>query len=208
MREGRPWKETDSTGAKRQGFCYKKRLDAAVKEKQQKRQKISHTKSKSDKVPQPDLSAQMNITSDKDATVQSATRSVSPATTEKGQSDQSIESFNDQVPESPSPTEQVDMIEAVPGIGHSAMVMPSTQSVSTLPDFYDSMSPLLSDEEDAFINQIVNGNSNLPPISNVNDYSVTEIASSSAQILIQHQPVQPCNQFQRILLTPFQAVQI
>ena len=96
--------------------------------------------------------------------------------TEKGQLDQSIESFNVQVP----PTEQADMIEAVPTIGHSALVMPSTQSVSTLPDFYDSMSPLLSDEEDAFINQIVNGNSNLPPISNVNDYSVTEAASSSA----------------------------
>ena len=70
------------------------------------------------------------------------------------------------------------MIEAVPRIGHSATVTPTTQSVSTLPNFYDSMSPLLSDEQDASINQ-VNGNSNLPPISNVNDYSVTEAASSS-----------------------------
>ena len=120
-------------------------------------------------------------------TVESATRGVSSAMTEKGQSDQSIESFNDLSRSPPSVTDQAKMIEAVPGIGHSAMVTPSTQSSSTLSDFYDSMSPLLSDDEDYFIYQVVNGmrcsdssNSNLPPISNANDYSVTEAASSSA----------------------------
>ena len=79
------------------------------------------------------------------------------------------------------------MIEAVPRMGHSSIVMPCTRSASTLPDFYDSMSPLLSDEEDEFIHQIVNGitgsdgsNSNLPPISNANDYSITDAVSSNA----------------------------
>ena len=155
-----------------------------VKEKQPKRQKISHTKSTPDKVPQPDLSTQINITSDNDVTVESATRGVSSAKTEKNQSGQSTECFNDKVPESPSPTNRAE-IEALPGITHSAMVTPSTQSGSTLPNFYDSMSPLLSAEEDEFIHQIVNGitcsdssSSNLPPISNANDYSVTEAVSS------------------------------
>ena len=79
--------------------------------------------------------------------VESATRGISSATT-KSQSCQSTESFNDQVLESPSPIDRAEMIEAVPGIGHSAMVTPSSQSGSTLPDFYDLMSSLLSAEED------------------------------------------------------------
>ena len=115
------------------------------------------------------------------------TRGVSSAATEKSQSGQSTKSFNDQVPESPSPTDRAEMIEAVPGIGHSVMVTPSTQSGSTLPDFYDSMSPLLSAEEDDFIHQIVNditcrdsSNNNLPPISSANGYGVTEAVSSNA----------------------------
>lgn len=136
---------------------YKRKLEEVVKERQPKRQKLSHTKSKSDEVPQPDLSTQINITSDKGVTVESATRGVSSATTGKGKSGQSSEAFNDQVPESPSPTDRADVIETVPGIGHSAIVMPSTRAGSTLPDFYDSMSPLLSDDEDEFIHQIVNG---------------------------------------------------
>ena len=165
---------------------YKRKLEEAVKERQPKRQKLSHTKSKSDEVPQPDLSTQINITSDKGVTVESATRGVSSATTGKGKSGQSSEAFNDQVPESPSPTDRADVIETVPGIGHSAIVTPSTRAGSTLPDFYDSMSPLLSDDEDEFIHQIVNGitrsdssSSNFPPISNANDYSITEVVSSN-----------------------------
>ena len=53
------------------------------------------------------------------------------------------------------------MIETVPGIGHSAMVTPSTQSGSMLPNFYNLMSPLLSAEEDKFIHQIVNSINNM-----------------------------------------------
>lgn len=139
-------------------------------------------------------------------TVQSTSRGVSSATTGKGESGRSSESFNDQVPESPSLTDRAEMVEAVPGIGHSTTVTPSTRAGSTLPDFYDQMSPFFPDEEDEFVNQIVNGithsdgsNSNLPPISN---------GKLSVQILIQHQHLQPCNQFQRIFLTPFQVVQI
>ena len=165
---------------------YKRKLEEPVKEKQPKRQKLSHAKSKSDKVPQPDLSTEINITSDKDVTVESASRGVSSATTRKGESGQSSEFFTDQVPESPSPTDRAEMVEAVPGRGHSTTVTPSTRASSMLPDFYDQMSPLLSDEEDEFINQIVNGNtrsdgsnSNLQPISNANDYSITEAVSSN-----------------------------
>ena len=160
---------------------YKRKLDEPVKEKQPKRQKMSHTKSKSDKVPQPDLSTQTV-----DRMIESPTRGVSSAATEKSQLGQCSQSFNDHVPESPSPTERAVMIEAVPRIGYSAVVTPSTQSGSTLPDFYDSMSPLLSTEEDDFIHQIVNditcsdnSNNNIPPISSANDYSVTETVSSN-----------------------------
>ena len=159
---------------------YKRKLDEPVKEKQPKRQKMSHTKSKSDKVPQPDLSTQTV-----DRMIESPTRGVSSAATEKSQLGQCSQSFNDHVPESPSPTERAVMIEAVPRIGYSAVVTPSTQSGSTLPDFYDSMSPLLSTEDD-FIHQIVNditcsdnSNNNIPPISSANDYSVTETVSSN-----------------------------
>ena len=60
-----------------------------------------------------------------------------------------------------SPTHRAEMIEIVPGIGHSAMVTPSTQSGSTLPNFYNLMSPLLSAEEDKFIHQIVNSINNM-----------------------------------------------
>ena len=160
---------------------YKSKLDEPAKEKQPKRQKMSHTKSKSDKVPQPDLSTQTV-----DRMIESPTRGVSSAATEKSQLGQCSQSFNDHVPESPSPTERAVMIEAVPRIGYSAVVTPSTQSGSTLPDFYDSMSPLLSTEEDDFIHQIVsditcsdNSNNNIPPISSANDYSVTETVSSN-----------------------------
>ena len=134
---------------------YKRKLEEAVKVRQPKRQKLSHTKSKSVEIPQPDLSTHINITSDKGVTVESATRGVSSATTGKGKSGQSSEAFNDQVPESPSPTDRADVIETVPTIGHSAIVTPSTRAGSTLPDFYDSMSPLLSDDEDEFIHEIV-----------------------------------------------------
>ena len=79
------------------------------------------------------------------------------------------------------------MIEAVSGIGHSAKVMPSTQSGSTLPNFYDLMSPLLSSEEDELIHQTVNdvtcsysSNGNLPPMRNTHNYSATEAVSSNA----------------------------
>ena len=107
------------------------------------------------------------------------------------------------------------MIEAVSGICHSAMVMPSTQSGSTLPNSYDLMSPLLSSEEDELIHQTVNdvtcsysSNGNLPPMRNTNNYSATDAAVPMPQIFIQDQHLQPCNQFQQIFSTPFQVVQI